>query len=114
MGKLAFTAAGDEMTTALIGLAGGRNIFDDVEGSFTEVSWEDVVDRDPDVVMILNYGDTTAEDKRAFLQDDPRTSGLRAVQEDRIVVVDLTDVVPGVRNGDVVTVMAGAFNDETG
>lgn len=108
----AFTAAGHENTTTLIELAGGRNVFDDVEDSFTEVSWEDVVARDPDVVLILNYGSETAEDKESFLRSHPVASTLRAVQDERFVVVDLTDVVPGIRNGDVVATMAEGFHPD--
>ena len=102
----AFTAAGREMTTALIELAGGRNVFDDVDATFTEVSWEDVVERDPDVVLILNYGTDTVDDKLGFLASHPVASTLRAVQADDVFAVELTDVVPSIRNGDVVEAIA--------
>lgn len=108
----AFTAAGNEMTTALIELAGGKNVFDDVDDTFTEVSWEDVVARDPDVILILNYGSDTVEDKEAFLESDPIASTLRAVQNKAFVAVDLTDVVPGIRNGDTVLALAKAFHPD--
>lgn len=108
----AFTAAGDENTTNLIRLAGGRNVFDDVAGSFTEVSWEEVVDRDADVVLILDYGSTTVEEKIDFLRSHPVASTLRAVQKERFVVVELTDVVPGIRNGEVVAAMAEGFHPD--
>ena len=110
----AFTAARNEMTTALIELAGGRNIFDDVDDAFTEVSWEDVIQRDPDLVLVLDYGATSADEKKSFLQSDPRAATLRAVQEDQILVVDLTDVVPGIRNGDAVAAIASAIEGLAG
>ncbi|MEX2626898.1 MAG: ABC transporter substrate-binding protein [Ilumatobacteraceae bacterium] len=108
----AFTAAGREMTTALISLAGGRNVFDDVDATFTEVSWEDVVERDPDAILILNYGDETVDDKRGFLISHPVASTLRAVQADEVFAVDLTDVVPSVRNGEVVEAIARELHPE--
>jgi iron complex transport system substrate-binding protein len=108
----AFTAAGFESTTALIELAGGRNIFSDVEESFTEVSWEEVVDRDPDVVLILDYGPESVGDKRELLHSHPVASTLRAVAEERFAVADLTDVVPGVRNGDAVRNLAAALHPD--
>lgn len=108
----AFTAAGFEMTTQLIDAAGGRNIFDDVDAAFTEVSWEDVVDRDPDVVVILDYGDTTVAEKEALLRSHPVASTLAAVQAGRFVVLELTDVVPGIRNGDAVRSLATGFHPD--
>ncbi|CAN5898090.1 ABC transporter substrate-binding protein [soil metagenome] len=106
----ALTAAGFENTTRLIELAGGRNVFADVEENFTEVSWEDVVVRDPDAIVILDYGSEAAEDKVASLRTHPVASTLRAVREERFVVVELADVVPGIGNGDAVAAMAEGFH----
>lgn len=108
----AFTAAGYENTTNLIRLAGGRNVFGDVPGAFIEVSWEEVVDRDAEVVLILDYRSTTVEEKIALLRSHPVASTLRAVQEERFVVVELTEVVPGIRNGEAVAAMAEAFHPD--
>jgi iron complex transport system substrate-binding protein len=110
----AFTAAGHENTTALLALAVARNVFDDVAAAFTEVSWEDVVARDPDAVVVLDYGDESAEDKVAFLRAHPVASTLRAVQGERFVVVELTDVVPGIRNGDAVAALADGLHGRGG
>ena len=66
-----FTAGGYAMPTALIEAAGGKNVMDDVASSWTTVGWEAVVDRDPEVIVIINYGDVTAEQKRQFLRDNP-------------------------------------------
>ena len=105
----AYTTGGRENTTALVELAGGRNVFADVDDDWVEVSWEDVVAREPDVVLVLDYGDETIEQKEDFLRSHPVASTLQAVQDERYVVVELTDVVPGIRNGDVVTAMADGF-----
>lgn len=108
----AYTTGGRENTTALIELAGGRNVFADLDDDWTEVSWEDVVARDPDVVLVLDYGDETVDQKRDFLRSHPVASTLRAVQDGRIAVLGLTDVVPGIRNGDAVATMAAAFHPD--
>ena len=108
----AFTAAGREMTTALINLAGGKNVFDDIPKNFAEVNWEDVVARDPDTIVILNYGDTTVDQKEADLAAHPVASTLRAVKSQSYVVVDLTDVVPGIRNGDAILALAKGFHPD--
>jgi iron complex transport system substrate-binding protein len=109
---LAFTAGGREMTTALLGLAGGTNVFADIPKNFAEVSWEEVVARDPEVIVILNYGDTTVEQKERDLAAHPVASTLHAVRDRRYVVVDLTDVVPGIRNGDAVATLAAGLHPD--
>ena len=55
-----FTAARYAMPTALIEAAGGLNIMDDFEKNWATVTWEEVVERNPEVVVIVNYGDVTA------------------------------------------------------
>lgn len=110
----AMTPGGRENTTALIELAGGRNVFADLDDDWAEVSWEDVVARDPDVVLVLDYGDETVDEKEAFLRSHPVASTLRAVRDERFVVAELTDVVPGIRNGDAVAAMAAGFHPDRG
>ena len=66
-----FTAGRYAMPSAMIAAAGGRNIMDDVETSWTRVAWEPVVARDPQVIIIVNYGEVTAEEKTAFLRGNP-------------------------------------------
>ncbi|GGX36996.1 hypothetical protein GCM10010297_67840 [Streptomyces malachitofuscus] len=57
--------------------AGGDHIMKDLRGSWTTVGWETVVARDPEVVVINDYGDTTAEQKRRFLMSyEPLASSL--------------------------------------
>lgn len=105
--ELAYTTGGRENTTALLELAGGRNVFGDVDDTWAEVSWEEVVARDPEYIVILDYtGSATVEEKQQFLRSNPVTSTLEAVREGWFVVLELTDVVPGIRNGDAVKVLA--------
>lgn len=46
------------MPQALIDAAGGRNILDDVDASWTRVNWE-TVERNPQVIVIVDYSETT-------------------------------------------------------
>jgi len=55
-----FTAGRYAMPTALIEAAGGVNVMDDFEKSWATVDWETVVEKDPDMVVIVNYGEVTA------------------------------------------------------
>ena len=51
-----FTAGRYAMPTALIEAAGGQNIMDDFEKSWGTVAWEEVVEKNPEVIVIVNYG----------------------------------------------------------
>lgn len=105
-----FTAGGYAMPTALIEAAGGKNIMDDVASSWTTVGWEAVVERDPEVIVIVNYGDVTAEQKRQFMLDNPAFRNTSAVKNDRFVVLEYVEATPGPRNIEAVAKLAAAFH----
>jgi iron complex transport system substrate-binding protein len=109
-----FTAGRNGMPTALIEAAGGTNIMDDVAKSWTEVAWEPVVDRDPQVIVIVNYGDVTAEQKIAFLKGNPALAGMDAVRNDRFVVLEYVEATPGPRNIRAVEKLVAGFAARTG
>ena len=44
-------------------------------------TWEEVVERDPQVVVIVNYGNVTAEQKREFMMSNPAFANLAAVKK---------------------------------
>lgn len=101
--------AGQSLQTHLIELAGGENVFADIEANWTTVSWEEAVARDPDVIVINDYGSVALEDKLSFLRDNPALSSLSAVQNDRFVAIPLPSVFEGVRNPDAVQTLAAGF-----
>lgn len=81
----------------VIEATGATNVFADVEGSWAEVSWEDVLAADPDVIVLVDAAWDAAEDKRAHLLADPALRDLRAVAEERFVTVPYSESTPGVR-----------------
>ncbi|MEM5477412.1 ABC transporter substrate-binding protein [Pacificibacter sp. AS14] len=107
-----FTAGHYAMPTALIEAAGGVNIMDDFEKSWGTVTWEEVVERNPEIIVIINYGDVTAEQKRAFMMSNPAFAGLDAVRNDRFVTLDYVEATPGPRNIQAIKVLADAFWNE--
>ena len=104
-----FTAGRYAMPTAMIEAAGGRNIMDDFDKSWGNVTWEAVVERNPEVVVIVNYGEVTAEQKREFMMSNPAFSGIDAVKNDRFVVLQYVEATPGPRNVEAIKTLAGAF-----
>lgn len=107
-----FTAGAYAMPTALIEAAGGRNIMDDLEKSWATVAWEPVVERNPEVIVIVNYGDVTADQKIAFLEANPAFADIDAVKNDRYVVLEYVEATPGPRNiGAVEKLVAGFWGN---
>ncbi|WP_066954997.1 ABC transporter substrate-binding protein [Streptomyces lushanensis] len=95
--KTAFTAGGKGIGNELIKLAGGRNVFADLDKSFGDATWEQVVARRPEVVVIYDYGSTTVAQKKKRLLEDPVLKDVPAVRNQRFAVMPLSDVVLGVR-----------------
>ncbi|AZP22602.1 ABC transporter substrate-binding protein [Streptomyces aquilus] len=87
-------AAPDEIITK----AGGNNVMHDVDDSWTTVGWESVVERNPDVIVICDYGDVSAEQKRKFLLSYAPLHDVSAVKHKRIFVLDYVDLVESPRN----------------
>lgn len=104
-----FTAGRYAMPTALIEAAGGVNIMEDFEKSWATVTWEEVVERNPEVVVIVNYGEVTAEQKREFMMSNPAFADLDAVKNDRFVTLEYVEATPGPRNIEAVKTLAQAF-----
>ena len=104
-----FTAGRYAMPTALIEAAGGTNIMDDFEKSWATVTWEEVVERNPEVIVIVNYGEVTAEQKREFMMSNPAFANLDAVKNDRFVTLQYVEATPGPRNIRAIKTLAEAF-----
>lgn len=106
-----FTAGRFAIPTALIEAAGGRNIMDDVQSSWVEIGWEPVIERDPEVIVIVNYGDVTAAQKIDFMKSNPAFAAIPAVANDRFVVLEYVEATPGPRNIAAVKRLAAAFRE---
>ncbi|MCI5041906.1 MAG: ABC transporter substrate-binding protein [Donghicola eburneus] len=107
-----FTAGRYAMPTALIEAAGGVNIMDDFDKSWATVTWEEVVERNPEVILIVNYGEVTAEQKRDFMMSNPAFADLDAVINDRFVTLEYVEATPGPRNIQAIKTLAEAFWSE--
>ncbi|MFB6632699.1 ABC transporter substrate-binding protein [Streptomyces sp. NPDC056362] len=95
--KTAFTAGGKGIGNELITRAGGRNVFADLDKTFGDATWEQVLDRRPEVIVIYDYGTTTVAQKKKRLLDDPGLQDVPAVKNRRFAVLPLSDTVLGVR-----------------
>ena len=104
-----FTAGLYAMPTALIETAGGVNVMNGFEKSWGTVTWEEVVAQNPEVIIIVNYGSVTAEQKRAFMMSNPAFANIEAVKNDRFVTLEYVEATPGPRNIKAIKTLAKAF-----
>lgn len=98
------------MPQALIEAAGGRNILDDVETSWTRVNWENVVERNPQVIVIVDYGEVSAEQKKQFLLSNPALQSVEAIRQRRFIVIPYVQATPGIDNVLAVQTLAKGFH----
>lgn len=94
-------------------LAGAGNAFNDLDAQWTETSWDEIAQRDPDVLVLADLsrgldGDS-AQDKIDALRADPVTAELTAVQQDRLVAVPATEMDPSVRSIDALATLSDAL-----
>ncbi|QBR30060.1 MULTISPECIES: ABC transporter substrate-binding protein [Pseudomonas] len=100
------------MPQALIDAAGGRNILDDVDASWTRVNWETVVERNPQVIVIVDYSEITAEQKIEFLLKNPALQSVDAIKNQRFIVIPYVQATPGIDNVLAVETLAKGFHGE--
>lgn len=100
------------MPQALIAAAGGRNILDDVDASWTRVNWETVVERNPQVIVIVDYSEITAEQKIQFLLDNRALQSVDAIKQRRFIVIPYVQATPGIDNVLAVETLAKGFHGQ--
>ncbi len=103
------TAGRYAMPTALIEASGGINIMETFEKSWATVGWEEVIARDPEVIVIVNYGEVSAGQKREFMMTNPAFADMAAVRNDNFVTLEYIAATPGPRNIEAIRTLAAAF-----
>lgn len=98
------------MPQALIEAAGGRNVLDDIDASWTRVNWESVVERNPEVIVIVDYGEVSAEQKQAFLEQHPALQSVSAIRNKRFVVIPYVAATPSLENVDAIETIAASLH----
>jgi iron complex transport system substrate-binding protein len=96
----------------ILRLAGARNIFSDARGSWATVSWDEVVARNPEVIVLVNASWAPVSQKREWLSAISARAGIDAVKHQRFVTIDFSDSTPGIRNIAAVRRVAEALYPE--
>lgn len=91
------TTGGDSLQSSLIEQAGGENIFSDLKGYRVEVSWEEVIERDPDIIVLSYCCGTGPDTQKDIITSNSALEDIKAVQNERYVAVEVEDLVGTVR-----------------
>ncbi|WP_025272086.1 ABC transporter substrate-binding protein [Haloglycomyces albus] len=86
----------------LMNSLGLDNGFSDVEGSWAEVNWENIIEIDPDVIVAVDAEWSPATEKIDKLHNDPALNELSAVQDDTIVTIPFSATTAGFRNAEAI------------
>ncbi len=90
--EIPYPAGGTGVPNAVITLGGGQNVFEDVDAFYAEVSWEQVVERNPSVVWMqtdAGPGFVEAEDGiQKAIETNPGLADVDAVVGQRFVTVN--------------------------
>lgn len=109
--KTPLVGGGQSGPQLILDAVGAENMFDDIERGWGEGSWEDVLATDPDAIVLADAGWSSAEEKKAYLQNDPVLSELTAVKRGAFVTVAYSEATPGVRMVDGAASVASQLAD---
>ncbi|MDR3240395.1 MAG: ABC transporter substrate-binding protein [Clostridiales bacterium] len=105
-----FTASGANFESLLLGLAGGENLFGDLtEKAWLTVSYEEVLARVPDIILIHDYDAPSVEEKIAEMKANDMLSQLDCVKNERFGIIERESVLPGNRLAYTVEKLAKGF-----
>jgi iron complex transport system substrate-binding protein len=105
------TIGAEGMPRLLFDLAGGKNIFDDIKDSYVNVSWDVVIDRDPEWIVVSNPR-ISHEDIVNYLTTSPALKNVSAVKNRHILFMTYAERSPSPRNVDALERLAKAIHPE--
>ena len=97
---------------ALIEAAGGNDILSDIDASWTRINWETVVERNPEVIVIVDYSEVSAEQKQRFLETNPALQSVDAIRNKRFIVIPYVQATPGIDNVLAIETLAKGFHPQ--
>lgn len=105
--KSPYVGVGGGGPQLILDAVGATNIFGEIDkGGWQTVSWEQVVAKDPEVIVLADAAWSSAQKKIDYLESDPVLSQLTAVQQQRYIVVPFSASTPGVRLVDGAQIVA--------
>ncbi|SFC08051.1 putative F420-0 ABC transporter substrate-binding protein [Devosia psychrophila] len=109
--KAPYIGAGSGAPQMMLEALGLDNIMASQDEGWLSSSWEAVVDANPDVIVLVDATWNSAEHKKKLLAENPITSKLDAVINQRYLVVPFPASEAGVRNVSATADMAAQLAD---
>lgn len=97
-----------ELGTDMIKRAGGTVALEDVEPG-TELSWEKIIEAKPDIIIVSETKAAPGDKTIAWIKSYAPAKDVPAVQNSRFLVVNVNDLIPGVRTGKAYRTLAEAL-----
>ena len=107
-----FVVGGSGIGNTIIEIAGGKNIFEDTNFSFGVGTWEKVLDENPEVILVIDYGNTPYEEKVKYLKNSSPISQLEAVKREKFLRVPLSYISPGVKISKGIEMISNGLREE--
>jgi iron complex transport system substrate-binding protein len=101
-----YVGAGIGAPQMMLDAVGLTNIAADVDDTWTALSWEAIIDANPDVIVLVDASWNTAASKIAALEANPATATLPAVVGKRYLTIPFAAGEAGVRNVDATADLA--------
>lgn len=97
-----YVAGGLGSAQILADLTGMENVYADLNDDWPATTWEAVVDRDPDIIVLGDlqrdrFPGDRLEDKQEFLEGDALTRTLRAVDDECFIALHGAEMNPSIR-----------------
>jgi iron complex transport system substrate-binding protein len=106
------TAGNSGLLNNLIILAGGTNVFDDVAEDWSTVGWESVIERNPEIIVVMDTDWESAEDRIARLKSLPQLAELPAIKNERFATIHYRQATPGLQNAEGVRQLAEGLHPD--
>ncbi|MDB5474082.1 MAG: putative transporter substrate-binding protein [Devosia sp.] len=104
--KAPYVGAGSNAPAMMMEALGLDNIMAGQDDGWISASWEAIVDANPNVIILVDASWNSAQQKKTLLAENPITSRLDAVINQRYLVVPFPASEAGVRNAGAVVDMA--------
>lgn len=93
-----YVGAGIGAPQMIMEAVGLTNVAAEVHDTWTPMGWEEIVEADPDVIVLVDAAWNTAASKIELLESNPATARLTAVREGRYLEIPFPASEAGVRN----------------
>ncbi|MGE4323870.1 MAG: ABC transporter substrate-binding protein [Sphingobium sp.] len=103
------TSGGEGFPQVVIDGAGGTNIFQDIHDSYVNVSWEAVIERNPQWIIIDPSG-RAEQDVVAYLTGAPALRGVEAIRKRQFIFLTYPEFEPSTRNAEAIERIAGIIH----